>query len=159
MLGVKSLLEDGVNEESGSEGKVKVVDRRWFTQDGDLREDRPRTAAAPKAEGADPKAAGQAHKDPPPSAPPEPPQAPREAEEIPITSTLFLELLETLAQQAQLLLAGGQGLPKQPEQARRLIDYIGVLESKTKGNLSLEESQILSNVLFQLRSVFVQYTT
>jgi uncharacterized membrane protein YgcG len=69
---------------------------------------------------------------------------------------MFLELVGTLAQQAELLLSGAQGLPPQPAQAQRLIDYIGVLETKTRGNLSAEESQILSNVLFQLRSLFVQ---
>jgi hypothetical protein len=62
----------------------------------------------------------------------------------------------TLAQQAELLMVGGQGLPRQPEQARRLIDYLGILEAKTRGNLSAEESQILSNVVFQLRSLFLQ---
>lgn len=53
-------------------------------------------------------------------------------------------------------MVGGQGLPRQPEQARRLIDYLGILETKTRGNLSAEESQILSNVVFQLRSMFLQ---
>ena len=55
-----------------------------------------------------------------------------------------------------MLMTGVPGYPKQPEQAKRMIDYLGVLESKTRGNLSAEEEQILSNVLFQLRSLYVQ---
>jgi hypothetical protein len=37
-----------------------------------------------------------------------------------------------------------------------LIDCLGALEAKTRGNLSTQESQLLSNLLFQLRSAFVQ---
>jgi hypothetical protein len=39
-----------------------------------------------------------------------------------------------------------------------MIDYLGALESKTRGNLSAEEQQILSNVIFQLRALYVQQT-
>ena len=61
-----------------------------------------------------------------------------------------------VAQQAELMLTGAEGLPPHPEEARRLIDSLGALEVKTRGNLSLEESQALSTVLYQLRSSFVQ---
>jgi len=117
------------------------------------------TRPEPKAQAEAPKQTG-----PPPeggptiasSAGPEgrPGEGPRAAAAA--TSQVFLELVATLAQQAELLMVGGQGLPRQPEQARRLIDYLGILEAKTRGNLSAEESQILSNVVFQLRSLFLQ---
>ncbi len=55
-----------------------------------------------------------------------------------------------------MLLVGAEGLPAEPEQARRIIDYLAALESKTAGNVSPEEQQILANVLFQLRALFVQ---
>ncbi len=43
------------------------------------------------------------------------------------------------------------------EQAeKRMIDYLGVLENKTRGNLSSEEEKILSNIVFQLRTAFLQ---
>jgi hypothetical protein len=32
------------------------------------------------------------------------------------------------------------------------------LESKTRGNLSTEEQQVLSNVVFQLRTLYVQHS-
>ncbi len=36
-------------------------------------------------------------------------------------------------------------------QARYLIDLLGVLEDKTKGNLAVEEEKLLTDVLYQLR--------
>ncbi|MEJ2582889.1 MAG: DUF1844 domain-containing protein [Acidobacteriota bacterium] len=39
-----------------------------------------------------------------------------------------------------------------------MIDYLGVLEEKTAGNLSAEESDALTTVLYQLRTVFLQKT-
>ena len=150
-----------MSEEKEPTDTIKVVDRRWFTEDGSPRADRPAPAPRPepKAETEPPKRTG-----PPPERAPtsasstareeRPGEAPRASAAA--TSQLFLELVATLAQQAELLMVGGQGLPRQPEQARRLIDYLGILEAKTRGNLSAEESQILSNVVFQLRSLFLQ---
>ena len=42
------------------------------------------------------------------------------------------------------------------ENARYLIDLLGILEEKTKGNLSEEEQVFLSSVLYQLRMGFVE---
>jgi len=145
-----------VSETGESPDKIKVVDRRRFTESGELRPDRaapaPAQPARPSPEPAD------SGRDEAPAKPPVTPERP--VEEAPtsaaVTSETFLELVETLAQQTELFLHGAAGLPKQPEQARRLMDYLGVLESKTRGNLSAEESQILSNVIFQLRMRIVQ---
>jgi len=69
---------------------------------------------------------------------------------------MFLDLVAGLAQQAEILMTGAEGIPAQPVEAQRVIEYLAMLESKTAGNLSGEEKQILSNVIFQLRSLFVQ---
>ncbi|MCD6134379.1 MAG: DUF1844 domain-containing protein [Candidatus Omnitrophica bacterium] len=42
------------------------------------------------------------------------------------------------------------------EQARFLIDTLGVLEEKTKGNLTSEESHFLEESLFNLRMNYVE---
>jgi hypothetical protein len=42
------------------------------------------------------------------------------------------------------------------EVARHSIDLLGVLQEKTKGNLSLEEERLLNNSLTELRFRFVQ---
>jgi len=42
------------------------------------------------------------------------------------------------------------------ELARHSIDLLGVLQEKTKGNLTLEEQRLLENSLTELRFRFVQ---
>lgn len=61
-----------------------------------------------------------------------------------------------LAGQAELLLVGTDDFPAQPAEAQRVIDYLGALEKKTAGNLSAEEGKVLSTVLYQLRTYFLQ---
>lgn len=41
------------------------------------------------------------------------------------------------------------------EQARYLIDVLGMLQQKTKGNLSGEESALLESLLYELRMKYV----
>jgi uncharacterized protein DUF1844 len=41
------------------------------------------------------------------------------------------------------------------EGARQMIDILSLLEEKTKGNLTLEERQVLESVLYELRMRFV----
>ena len=41
------------------------------------------------------------------------------------------------------------------EVAQHHIDMLGVLEEKTKGNLTDEEENMLSNIAYQLRMAFV----
>lgn len=40
------------------------------------------------------------------------------------------------------------------EQAKYLIDILGLLKEKTEGNLSPEEAEVLENVLYELRMKF-----
>ena len=37
-----------------------------------------------------------------------------------------------------------------------MIDWLAVLEQKTRGNLSFEESDLLSRVLYELRMAYVE---
>jgi len=143
-----------LNEKGDPSDRIKVVDRRRFTDDGDVR---------PDWEAAQPDETEHAESGPEATKPEPPPAAraldppPEQSAEIPQgTPSLFLELVNDLAQQAALFLTGAEGLPAQPAQAQRLIDYLGLLETKTRGNLTAEESQVLSSVIFQLRTVFVQ---
>jgi hypothetical protein len=50
--------------------------------------------------------------------------------------------------------AGGQ-VEKQVELARQTIDLLDILKEKTQGNLSKDESDLLDNVLFDLRIKFL----
>jgi hypothetical protein len=153
-----------VGDPNGSSRTIKVVDRRKFTADGEPIVDDVRgeasdgvgesTDASPASSGPDAAAESQ------PPAPEPLPRAERAStvagDAAATTSPEFLELVAVLAQQAEMLLAGADDIPAQPEGARRMIDYLGALESKTEGNLSPDESQALSSILYQLRTLFVQ---
>ena len=73
----------------------------------------------------------------------------------------FRTLVGMLASQA-IMYMGGVADPQtgkamfDPEASTHLIDLLAVLEEKTKGNLSDEESKELSGVLHELRSRFVE---
>lgn len=43
--------------------------------------------------------------------------------------------------------------------ARQSIDMLGVLQEKTKGNLSEKEQRLLQNALFEVRMMFLEVTT
>lgn len=44
-------------------------------------------------------------------------------------------------------------------QAKFLIDALGMLKEKTKGNLNSEESNLLENLLYELRMQYISKTT
>ncbi len=127
---------------------IKVVDRRMFTSEGDLRDDvREELATAPPAPESPPKAA-----EPPAAVPEEPAVA---------TSPAFLRLLDMLAQTASLYL---QGIPD-PATGRRsvdlgasreIIDSLLALREKTRGRLSFEETDSLEGLLGELQLVFTR---
>lgn len=52
--------------------------------------------------------------------------------------------------------AGGQPIPPNPEVAKYNIDLLGVLEEKTRNNLSAEEKKLLDLALYELRMRYVQ---
>jgi hypothetical protein len=50
------------------------------------------------------------------------------------------------------------GQPAEPnlEGAAQMIEILGLLEQKTKGNLTAEERQVLEQVLYELRMRFIE---
>lgn len=47
---------------------------------------------------------------------------------------------------------------RDPAMARQMIDWLAILEQKTRGNLSFEESDFLSRALYELRLAYVEVT-
>jgi hypothetical protein len=85
-----------------------------------------------------------------------------QAGEIPPPSLASLVIsLATQAMGAMGLLAGpdGQPLPAEPEYAKYLVDTIAMLETKTAGNRTAEESALFTDALHQLRMTFVAVTS
>ncbi len=50
----------------------------------------------------------------------------------------------------------GEVPPPNLEGAQQMIDILGILEEKTKGNLTAEERQLLEQGLYELRLRFVE---
>lgn len=73
----------------------------------------------------------------------------------------FLTLVNTIASQAFFSM-GAMPDPQTGQRytnldlARHHIDSLGVIEEKTKGNLTEEEQQVLTSSLYELRSTYVQ---
>ena len=148
-------MEGGVAEDMKDE-KVRVVDRRWFTAEGDLKDPAPLKAAAAAPAPAPPM--------PPPKSPSPAPETAQEQALIEDVADLpskvgFLDLVDFLAQQAVALLSGQvPGRGRDPGTARFFIDLLAVVQEKTTGRLAPEETRYLDDVLFQLRSLFVAAT-
>jgi hypothetical protein len=134
--------------------KVRVVDRRWFTAEGDPKDGAPSAPAAPRPVA-----------QPTPSVP-ERTQPEGEESSQPASGTdqlpskvSFLDLIDFLAQQAVALLSGQMpGRGRDPAMARFFIDLLGVVQEKTAGRLAPEENRYLEDVLYQLRSLYVAAT-
>lgn len=148
----------------------KVVDRRLFTAEGELRkevaeqQDREQEAASVAADKAARHAQAASHgpnqsKVAPQGAVP----AAQPAAETPKRSPAFENLVRSLGQNAAMLL-GGYADPRtgQPmldlEGAREMIDMLDVLREKTVGNLAPEEDTLLLDVLGNLKLAFMEMT-
>ncbi len=151
--------EEREEQERASKG-FRVVDRRRFTEEGDVR------AGAEETEG--PKSP-----EPAPAAP-QPAQerpveqkgaAPAGGEEIPEPTGRidFISFVASLATNAMAALgalpeAQSQGMPRNPELAREYIDIISMLHYKTRGNLSPQEAAAMTRITSDLKMAYVQLT-
>jgi len=136
-------------EEKGGDPGFKVVDRRPFEADGTRRE-------GPQAEKADfvaspprPRTSSPA----PTAAPPE-----ESFEEGAAAFETLVSYLSTTALFQLGLLGGpsGEKIPSDLINAKRTIELLEVLQQKTRGNLTPEETKLLDDVLYDLRISFVE---
>lgn len=77
------------------------------------------------------------------------------------SSDLFMGLVAGLQMSAWLALGKimnpmTQKAERNLEQAKETIDVLGVLEEKTRGNLTGEESRALTHILYELRLNYVE---
>ena len=136
------------------EKPIRVVDRRMFTADGELRPDfEPEEKSEPAKPASPPP--------PPPSgaAGAAPPEGGEPADAA--TSQAFIGLVSFLASNVYAALGidpmtGEKLARREPSAARQMIDWLGALEQKTRGRLSFEESDLLSRVLYELRMAYVE---
>ena len=164
-----------------------VTDRRLFTSDGELRSDAPEekpaepaprasaVAMAPPAEPA-PSAVTDPNVPPPPTAAEQKANADayhqsskdmdarvelsgHSSKELEMT---FERFMASLYMSAMLQLGMMHEEGGQPRVdligARQTIDTLGLLQEKTKGNLTSAESNFLQNCLYELRMAYVEVT-
>ena len=164
-----------------------VTDRRLFTSEGELRsevpeaqpEERPAPTAAAKSQPPAPQAAPEVdHSEAPP-----PPTAEEQKEqhdayrqsakeldtrvelsghsskELEMTFERFMASLYMTAMLQLGLMREEGGQPRiDIIGARQTIDTLGLLQEKTKGNLSGGEENFLQNCLYELRMAYVEVT-
>jgi hypothetical protein len=133
------------------EDSFRVIDRRPFTSEGELRKE--------VVEEQEREAKREATKTPPaevakaPAAPP--------SVDAPKRLPAFENLVRMLGQNAAMVL-GAYADPRtgqpmlDPEAARELIDMLDALHEKTKGNLAPDEDNLLLDLLGKLKLTFVE---
>jgi hypothetical protein len=143
-------LPDDKHDEKHEES-FKVIDRRPFTAEGELRKEaldeevretkREQAIAAAK---------------PPAETPAAIPPA-----EVPKKSPSFENLIRMIGSNAAMVL-GAYADPRtgqpviDPEAARELIDMLDALHEKTKGNLAPEEDSLLLDLLGKLKMTYLE---
>jgi len=137
-------------ENKGKKEPLKVTDRRSFTSEGERRS--PVTDQEPSDPGNSqaPPVKGESFEMRPQ---PEPPSAKQAVDFgsfiLSLTSTAFIHLGEmedpmTHTRQVQL------------DAARQMIDIIDMLRAKTKGNLDPQESELIDQVLYELKMRYAE---
>jgi hypothetical protein len=89
-------------------------------------------------------------------------ETPKIPSDYPLPPASFAFLVESILMQTQMQLGllrfdaeGEEAEPNLPL-ARHSIDLLGMLQDKTRGNLSTEEQRLLENGLTELRFRFIQ---
>jgi hypothetical protein len=140
--------------EHKQEEAFRVIDRRPFTAEGDLRkevveeEEREAKREAAKHPVAPPEAEKAVVPPPPPA-------------DTPKRIPAFENLVRMLGSNAAMVL-GAYADPRtgqpmiDPEAARELIDMLDALHEKTKGNLAPEEDTLLLDLLGKLKMTYLE---
>jgi hypothetical protein len=142
-------LSDHKQEEA-----FRVIDRRPFTAEGELRKE--------VVEEEEREAKREAAQHPPaPPAEAAKPAAPAASAETPQRSPAFENLIRMLGSNAAMVL-GAYADPRtgqpviDPEAAREFIDMLDALHEKTKGNLAPEEDSLLLDLLGKLKMTYLE---
>jgi Domain of unknown function (DUF1844) len=152
-LGLHSTIEECPLSDPKQEDSFRVIDRRPFTAEGELRKE--------VVEEEEREARREAAKQPPVAAETAQPPMPTPPAETPKRSPAFENLVRMLGSNAAMVL-GAYADPRtgqpviDPEAARELIDMLDALHEKTKGNLAAEEDTLLLDLLGKLKMTFLE---
>jgi hypothetical protein len=139
----------------------KVEDRRRFTGDGESapeREAEPAAAAAPPPSGSAAPAAGESyhdHHDHHGHDHHDHDHADHGHGEINFATFVMGLTTQALMHLGEIAEQGQPSVPDLPA-AKQMIDLLGILREKTKGNLDPDEDQLLASMLYDLRMRYVE---
>jgi hypothetical protein len=135
------------HKQSQDSSEFKVTDRRMFTTDGDPK------STAPDGPDQDSTPSATRTEEPHPS-------QDSEQESPPGSGMDFSTFIISLATSAMAYMgevpdpATGQRM-QSLEGAQQMIEILSMLQAKTKGNLSSEETQLLEEILYELRMKYL----
>ena len=133
-----------VDDNDSSRG-FRVTDRRRFSDDGETREaDRPTGPDTPAASA------------PEPQAPPADPLTPPLDDIVSFSSFLLGLSTQALLHLGEIEDPVSGRVERDLGAAKHVIDILGILKDKTKGNLEQAEQQLLEAVLYDLRMRYVE---
>lgn len=141
--------------DDGDKG-FQVVDRRRFDEKGETRAEASEASTPPDTANAP---ASDANEAPPASE--VKPQRSTGPSERPNEAIDFATFLLSLSSSAFYYLGdvphpGSGRVERDLGLAKQTIDLLGMLQEKTKGNLTHEESQVLTGLLYELRMRYVE---
>jgi uncharacterized protein DUF1844 len=143
--------------EDKQEESFRVIDRRPFTAEGEIRKD----VVEAEERKAEREAQLEAARQPATPAPPNAVASAQPPAEVPKASPAFENLIRMIGSNAAMVL-GAYADPRSgqpvidPEAARELIDMLDVLQEKTKGHLAPEEENLLLDLLGKLKMTYLE---
>src|SRR6266852_3807790 len=147
--------EDCTLPDHKREEAFRVIDRRPFTAEGELRKE------VVEEEEREAKREAAQRPPAPPAAEAAKPAAAVPPADVPARSPAFENLIRMLGSNAAMVL-GAYADPRtgqpviDPEAARELIDMLDALQEKTKGNLAPEDENTLVDLLGKLKMTFLE---
>ena len=143
--------------EDKQEEAFRVIDRRPFTAEGEIRQD----VVDAEERKAEREAQIEAARHPVTPSPLEAPANAQPPADAPKASPAFENLIRMIGSNAAMVL-GAYADPRtgqpviDPEAARELIDMLDVLQEKTKGHLAEEEENLLLDLLGKLKMTYLE---
>jgi hypothetical protein len=146
-------MDEDLTVPDNHEDNFRVIDRRPFTSEGELRPDvvEEQEREAKREEVKEAKAAASAATEKTAAAPVDTPKK----------SPAFENLIRMIGSNAAMVL-GAYADPRtgqpviDPEAARELIDMLDALHEKTKGNLAPEEDSLLLDLVGKLKMTYLE---
>ena len=153
-----TLSEESLSTEP-KDDSFKVIDRRLFTAEGELRNEVAREIEAEEKAAPAAKSGGKPPLTSPSGAAAEPSPVSQEAA---TANPNWRLLVDFLLQNAAFMLGNPDPRTGQSmldlEGARYMIDLFDVLREKTRSNLTLEEEQLLTDVIGKLKLAYMDVT-